>query len=194
MKVLLIPEDPKHDQYILKPLVTRLFADLGKTPRVEVLSRPRLRGVAQALDATILADVVATYPMVDLFLVLVDRDGQKERAAVAAAREAEHSGRLLVELAIEEVETWMLALHAADLEARWQDVRKEIDVKERFAHPFLKRSAPSLSPGEGRAWAMRGLGAQQWKGMCRRCPELASLEQRIGNWLTGRADSPAISV
>jgi hypothetical protein len=38
LKVLVAPEDPTLDQYVLKPIVERLFADLGKTPRVLVLS------------------------------------------------------------------------------------------------------------------------------------------------------------
>ena len=80
MKVLVIPEDPTLDQYILKPIVERLLADLGKQARVQVLSRPRLRGIAQALDATIIADIIQTYPMVDLFLIMVDRH-PKERYA-----------------------------------------------------------------------------------------------------------------
>ena len=33
MKILVIPEDPMLDQYILKPVVERLFADLGLGPR-----------------------------------------------------------------------------------------------------------------------------------------------------------------
>lgn len=86
MKVLVIPEDPTLDQYILKPVVERLFSDLGKTARVQVLSKPRLRGIAQALDPTIIADVVQTYPMVDLFLVMVDRDGDPKRPGARSAR------------------------------------------------------------------------------------------------------------
>ena len=89
MKVLVIPEDPELDQYILKPVVEKIFADFGKSPRVAVLSNPRLRGVAEALDATILADIVAKYPMNNLYLVLVDRDGERARSAVASAREKE---------------------------------------------------------------------------------------------------------
>lgn len=77
MKVLVIPEDPRLDQYILKPVVERIFADLRKSPRVTVLSNPRLRGVAEALNRDILADIVATYPMNNLFLVIVDRSMSK---------------------------------------------------------------------------------------------------------------------
>jgi hypothetical protein len=182
LKVMVVPEDPSLDQYILKPLVEQLFADLGKSPRVQILSKPRLRGVAQALNAATLADIVATYPMVDLFLVLVDRDGRTERHSEATARENEHPSRLFVCLAIEEVEVWMLALHRDALGHDWSGVRAEHHPKERFAQPFLAERAPKLDLGGGRAWAMRPLG-QKWKGVLDVCPELAELKQRLSTWL-----------
>jgi hypothetical protein len=186
VKVLVIPEDPTLDQYILKPIVARIFADLGRlSPRIQVLSNPRLRGVAQALDGEILGDIVATYPMVDLFLVLVDRDGDARRLDVARQREAEQEGRLFVCLAIEEIEVWMLAVHREALEPRWSEVRSEIHPKERFAEPFLKANAPKLDPGAGRAWAMRDLGSR-WKGVLQCCSEIEELRQRIEQWLARR--------
>ena len=53
MKVMIIPEDFQNDQYILKPLFSRLFRNIG-IPSVEVLicHNPRLRGVVdQALSS-----------------------------------------------------------------------------------------------------------------------------------------------
>jgi hypothetical protein len=182
VKVLVIPEDPKLDRYILKPVVARIFADLGKSPHIEVLPKPRLRGVAQALHRDTLSDIVATYPMVDLFLVLVDRDGDTTRQAVADAREEEHPGHLFVCLAIEEVEVWMLALHFKTLGLAWKAIRSEVHPKKRFAIPFLNERAPKLDPGEGRAWAMRELGSQ-WRGVLSRCPEIATLKRQLENRL-----------
>lgn len=183
---MVVPEDPSLDQYILKPLVERLFADLGKSVRIQVLSNPRLRGVDQALNRAKLAEVVETYPMIDLFLVLVDRDGQTGRHAEAMARENEHPNRLFVCLAIEEVEVWMLAIHRDVIGHNWTNVRAEHHPKERFAHPFLAEHAPKLDLGGGRAWAMRPLG-QKWKGVLDVCPELAELRRRVSSWLE-RAD------
>lgn len=183
MKVLVIPEDPSLDQYVLKPLVERIFAALDRSPRITILFNPRLRGVAQALDATILAEIVANYPMNDLFLVMVDRDGDESRRRRAEAREEEHPERLLVCLAIEEIEIWMLAIHHTSLKAPWRDVRSEVQLKERFAKPFLRESAPSLDPGKGRIWAMQDLGAH-WRGVLRRCPEIEELKRRIGDCLS----------
>ncbi len=181
MKVLVIPEDPALDQYILKPIVERLFADLGKTARVQVLSKPRLRGIAQALDPDIIADVVRTYPMVDLFLVMVDRDGDPKRPKGATSLEGRQP-HLFVCLAIEEIEVWMLAAHRDTLPTPWSEIRQEPHPKERFAHPFLAERAPKLDPGQGRAWAMRELGGK-WKGVLSACEELTELRQRIHGWM-----------
>jgi hypothetical protein len=186
VKVLVIPEDPILDQYILRPVVERIFSDLSKAPRVAILSRPRLRGVAEALNAAIIAKIVATYPMNDLFLVMVDRDGDETRSRIGAAREAEHQGRLFVCLAIEEVEIWMLAIHHGLLPSPWREIRTEVNVKERFAEPFLWKQVPELDPGEGRAWAMSSLGVQ-WRGVLQRCPEIAELRGRIEGWLAARS-------
>lgn len=180
MKVLVIPEDPTLDQYILKPIVERLFADWGKSPRIQILSKPRLRGITQALDPVRLADIVATYPMVDLFLVMVDRDGDMRLPERARSLEEAYP-QLLACLAIEEVEVWMLALHRESLPAPWSDIRAEVHPKERFAQPFLA-DAPKLEPGAGRSWAMRELGAR-WKGVLNVCPELDELSKRIGSRL-----------
>lgn len=185
MKVLVIPEDPTLDQYILKPIVERIFDDLGKSPRIAILSKPRLRGVAQALASSTLDLIVNRHPMVDLFLVLVDRDGDERRPGIVSQRELEHQGRLFVCLAIEEVEVWMLALHHKTRELPWKEVRAETHPKERFAQPFLEANAPRFDPGAGRYWAMRNLGAH-WKRVLQRCPELKELQQRIGEWLKGR--------
>ena len=184
---MVVPEDPTIDQYVLKPIVEQLFADLGKTPRVQVLSNPRLHGVSQALDASILADIVETNRMIDVFLVLVDRDGDdKKRPLQAKERTRQHPDRLFVCLAIEEIEVWMLALHRDVLGVPWRDVRAERDPKERFAQPFLTAQAPKLSAGGGRAWAMRELGSK-WKGVLDVCPELAELKQTLADWLSRRS-------
>jgi hypothetical protein len=182
VKVMVIPEDPTRDQYILKPVVERMFLDLGRNARVQVLSNPRIRGVAQALDAATVARVVAMYPTMDLFCVMVDRDGEPARSIEAGMREAEHPDRLMVCLAVEEVEVWMLAMHHDRLVAPWQDIRSERDPKERFAEPFLAAHAPKQSLGGGRVWAMRDLGSK-WRGVLTVCPELEELKQRLGAWL-----------
>lgn len=178
MKVVIVPEDPVLDQYILKPIVEHLMSDLGRPARVEVLRDPRVRGVSQALNREFVKRVIDENPMVDLFLLIVDRDGDLKRGSLARAREAEHSGRLLVALAVEEVEVWMLALHREALGTSWRTIRGEADPKEAYAHPFLARFARPGSLGGGRVAAMRELGGS-WRGLLDVCPELAELKSRV---------------
>jgi hypothetical protein len=125
---------------------------------------------------------------VDLFLTMVDRDGDDHgRPSRAAALEQEHPNRLLVCLAIEEVEVWMLALHRETLGTPWREIRLERNPKERFAAPFLRDHAPRPDPGTGygRSFAMREIG-QRWRGVLQVCPELAELQRRISIWLDSR--------
>lgn len=179
MKVLVIPEDPTLDQYILKPITEALFRDLGRRARVEVLQDPHLCGVDEALSSEVLQAIVAENPMVDLFLVLVDRDcnrmGNAERAA---EREAEHPRRLVTCLAEEEVEVWMLALHREALGGRWPEVRSDCDPKERYSDPFLREKGWLNEVGRGRKRAMRELPTR-WTSLLSLCPELARLRERL---------------
>ena len=189
MRVLVVPEDPVKDRYILKPVVEQIFDDLGRPKtRVDVLENPRLQGVAEALSKKILADIVegARYQMIDLFLILVDRDGEASRSHVAAEREQDHPNRLFVCLAVEEVQVWMLALHRDAIKAPWRQVRAEHHPKETFAEPFLVERAPRGNPGRGRAWAMHSLDRKAWRVLLDLCPELDNLKQKIAAVLTSR--------
>ena len=53
MRVLIIPEDPTLDQFVLTPIVQRIFTDLDIGARVEVLFDPHLSGADQALDGAV---------------------------------------------------------------------------------------------------------------------------------------------
>lgn len=183
MDVLIIPEDPRLDQHILKPVVERIFADLKVPANIRVLQDPRMRGVSQALDENVIQPVVDLYPMVDLFLVIVDRDCDRE-SNVARARtlESRIPDRLIVCLAIEEVETWMLYLHrdalGRELSAGFREVRASCDPKDEFAEPLLRKLGWTTTVGKGRKRAMRDLGAS-WSGLLRVCDELSEFRARI---------------
>jgi hypothetical protein len=181
---MIIPEDPVLDQYVLKPIVERMFEHLGRRARVQVLTSPRLQGVEQALDRGVLARVVSQYPMYDAFLLMVDRDAVESRVALASLRESEHPGRLFACLAIEEVEVWMLALHRERLGVPWRDVRADRDPKERYAAPLLRELAPRMPLGGGRVRAMASLGQKEWRSLLLLCPELGELQNRLSAWLS----------
>ena len=61
-------------------MIQAMFAAAGK-PRaiIEICSDPRLRGVQRALDWAEIEAILDQYPMVELFLLIVDRDGQAGR-------------------------------------------------------------------------------------------------------------------
>ena len=181
MKVLVIPEDQTHDQYIIKPVIEALFADLQLPARVNVLPEPRLRGYTQALDPDMIGGIVRDNPMEDLFLLLVDRDCDRNHAeAKAAAIQKEHATKLICCLAIQEIEVWMLALHADSLDAPLSEIRRHCDPKERWAEPLLKRLGMD-GPGAGRKKAMRALQGQ-WRSLRDRCNELKSLQDQVDVW------------
>ncbi len=178
MRVLIIPEDQALDQYILRPVVEAMLRDAEIPGRVDVLPEPRLRGTGMALDAGVIAAIVAQNPMVELFLLIVDRDCDRDgNKAQAAAREAEHQGRLLACVAWQEVEVWMLALHAERLSAPWRVVREHCDPKEEWADPLLDALGRG-GPGRGRKHAMRAL-AGNWRSLRQRCPELQALQEAV---------------
>lgn len=180
MKVLIIPEDQELDRYIVQPVVEALFQDLGKNRvQVSVLPEPRLRGINEALNSERLAGIIRDNPMVDLFLLIVDRDcnreGNEERVA---ARVAAHPDKLIGCLAVQEVEVWMLALH---LDSGFSEVRRHCDPKEKWAEPLLGHLGTD-GPGKGRKKAMRALTGK-WRGLSARCEELGALQQHIRDWL-----------
>jgi hypothetical protein len=125
--------------------------------------------------------------MVDLFLVMVDRDcnrhGNEERAA---AREQEHPGKLLACLAVQEVEVWMVALHREALDVPWKDLRADCDPKERYADPLLRQLSSPTAVGHGRKQAMREI-APRWNALVQRCEELARLRERLKEWVASHA-------
>ena len=190
MKVLIIPEDQHLDRYIAKPVIEALFADLGRPARIDVLPEPRLRGASEALDKGVVDAIVAENPMVDLFLLVVDLDCDREgHAARAAERQREHSKKLLACLAQHELEVWMLALYKEQLrtefDGSFSQIREECDPKERWAEQLLEDLGTG-SPGGGRKSAMKKL-AGNYRSLRDTCVEIRDLEGKIRAWLAARA-------
>jgi len=53
MNVLIIPEDFRKDQYILKPIIEKMLAHMGLRARVRVYTDPKLGGVGEALTRSV---------------------------------------------------------------------------------------------------------------------------------------------
>jgi hypothetical protein len=186
MRVLIIPEDPTLDRYVVQPIVERIFHDLGRTARVEVLTDPHLSGVEQALDSKVVAGILEDNRMIDLFLLVVDRDcDRRGDTNKAITRQQEHPDKLVAALALEELEVWALAPHRAELPNSWSQVRSECDPKERYSDPFVESKGWLATVGKGRKKAMRDLG-NAWAGVLSVCPEIAALKSAIQKWLSTR--------
>ena len=173
MKVLIIPEDFRKDLYILKPIFERLFRSIGKRrARIEVCLDPLLGGDVEALKSDRLSEIVGLYPMTDIFVLCVDRDGREGRRHRLDEIEAKFgvAAQLLAENAWEEIETWVLAGVDLPNEWTWTNVRAEIHVKEVYFEPPAAQRGLSDSPGGGRKplaeEAARRIGAIRQK-----CPK-----------------------
>lgn len=178
--MLVVPEDPRNDRYILDPLVVRVLAECGKpNARVTVLTDPRAEGYEHAKQ--LLKDrVLATYSHQHLVLFLPDADG-KDRSGTFEELEAlaHRTGvHLLCCAAVQEVEAWLLAGHTEKLDRPWNEVRNDVSVKENVFVPFLERYGDRRRAGGGRDTLMKEtLG--NYRGLTDRCPELRELENRI---------------
>ena len=174
MNVLLIPEDFRNDQHVLKPLFVELFRTIGRPrARIDVLRDPLLGGVGEATKSRRLAEIVETYRgMTDVFILCVDRDGVEGRRRRLDEIESEFDNdpRFLAENAWEEIETWALAGLDLPRDWRWADVRAEVHVKERYFEVLVKRRGLAGTGGDGRKQLGRE-AARRIDAIRRKCPE-----------------------
>ncbi|CAH2572549.1 hypothetical protein PA905_21080 [Planktothrix agardhii CCAP 1459/11A] len=192
MKVLVIPEDFRKDQYMLKPIIKAMMSHLGKTKaQVQVCQDPLLGGVNEALKLENILAIIEQYRgKADLFILCVDRDGKEGRKQALNKLEQEaakiltsRQSLLLVENAWQEIEVWVLAGYDLPSEWKWQEVRREEHPKERYFIPLAKQQNLLETPGEGRK-IMAEKAAGNYKRLQQLCPEdLLNLEQRIKDWL-----------
>ncbi|MFM2042588.1 MAG: hypothetical protein RLY86_1164 [Pseudomonadota bacterium] len=174
MRVVVIPEDFRKDQYILKPLFQALFRHLGKpSTTVVVCIDPLLQGVTEAMKPDRLEEVFDRHAgMADLFILCVDRDGDPGRRARLAGLERRFGqGRVfLAENAWEELETWVLAGLTLPKEWAWKDVRSAVDVKERYFDRLVRdRKLAQTADGGRRALGKEAAGSIP--AICRKCPD-----------------------
>jgi hypothetical protein len=178
--VLVVPEDPVNNGYILRPLVTRMLEACGKSNAiVDVLANPRTKGYEHA-KSLLRGPLLDRYQHKDLLLFLVDADG-KDREPEFRSLESEANDRgvdLRCCAAQQEVEIWLLAGHRAHLVGEWQEVRGEVSLKERIFKPFLAAHGDPKRAGGGRDLLMKHT-LSHYRTLLHLCPELAELERQI---------------
>jgi hypothetical protein len=176
--VLVIPEDPTKDQYILKPLVEKICEEAGLTAQVEVCKDPNFHGISGAMDADRLnREVIARYSMVKLFLLIVDRDGVSNRGVAAQHLQdtlsfslRDNGKRFFVTLAWQEVEIFILAGHDLGGIGEWREIRNDPDVKNTYFKTLVTREKTADYPYEGRKKLMAAAIAN-FKRILTLCPE-----------------------
>jgi hypothetical protein len=187
--VLVIPEDFRKDQYMLKPIIKAMMEKLGKPKaKVVVCKDPLLGGVEQALKWERIEEIINRYKMVDLFLLCVDRDGKENRKnsldkIEQSAKNILQNKCLVSENAWQEIEVWVLAGHDLPPDWNWQQIRQEVHPKEMYFIPFADRRSLLNSPGEGRK-ILAEEAAKKYDRIRQLCPEdIANLETKISSWI-----------
>lgn len=179
--MLIILEDPTYDRYIVQPVVKRLLADINKpNVRVDVLMDPRMRGVSSVFARPNWEKILRKYPMIDVFVVIVDRDcvqGRDEKLASLRSWLHQRAARSVGVLAIEEVEVWLLAGHVDRLPASWKKVRSDCNPKEAFYEPFVESQQVRGVAGGRRDLMQQTL--RNLRGLMKRCPEISELRAEL---------------
>ena len=186
--VLVICEDHRRDALIAKPLVERLLDEAGRPrSKVEVCRNPHLAGSGDCLKADRLEQVLRSHPMVHLFLLLVDRDGDSKRRETLDTFETLFTTRLtagrwfLGEAAWQELEIFVLAGHPTCASWSWKAMREEVHLKETYFAQLVKEQGYDAGrfPHEGRKPLMQA-ALSNWKSIMSRCPEdLGALLERL---------------
>ncbi len=191
MNVLVIPEDFRKDQYMLKPLIQAMLNAVGQNyANVRVCQDPLLGGISEALKEERLQEIIERYDWkVDLFILCVDRDGIASRKDVVLPRLEEFARQKIrgdhaffAENAWQELEVWVVAGHNFLSGWQWREIRAEIDPKERFFAPLVVSRGLQDTPGEGRK-ILAEEAAGRYSRIRQLCPEVGELEQRIQAWI-----------
>lgn len=180
-QVLVIPEDPTYNGYILQPIVERMLVELGKpNAHVVILTNPKLNGYAHAVSA-IRGDLIDRYRHFHLWLFLPDGDCASNLEGLESEL-AEKGVHLLCCAAVPEVEAWLLAGQRDELSLSWQEVRSHRRLKEDIFEPFLAQFGDNRSPGGGRERLVCET-LSNYRGLLSVCPELDDLESRLRTFL-----------
>ena len=172
MRVLIIPEDFRNDQHILKPIFSRLFESLGiSRARIIICQDPLLGGIGESLKLERMEEILEDYSgMIDIFILCVDRGGVIVRRT-QLDRIEEIADNFFAENAWEEVETWVLAgLDDLPPSWSWRTVRAEISVKEVYFEELARMRGVEDEPGGGRK-ALAEEAARNLRAIRQKCRE-----------------------
>jgi hypothetical protein len=181
-RVLVIPEDPKGDAFILKPLVAKVM-ELAQKRRadVRICHVPNFGGYGGLLSfERVKTEVLNRYQDVDLFLIFADRDGDPGRDIATEnlrnklQNHLDENGRsdqkVLCELARQEVEVFPLAGHPASKNWPWQEIRSDPHVKDSWFRK-LAIEVGTIRLVDGGRGVLMSAAMKNWSRIKSRCPE-----------------------
>ncbi len=179
VRVLVIPEDPTLNGYVLKPLVEMVLAEAGKrTAKVTVLTNPRVRGYDEAVKV-VRKDLASRYSFMELWLFFPDADRASDDAMRNLEADLRQQGiTLLCCPAQPEVEVYACAAYREEIRGSWAEARSNPRFKETVFEPLLQAQGDRRRPGHGRG-AMTEKSIARRRRFFRLCPEIAELRDRI---------------
>lgn len=186
-RVLVIPEDFRKDEPLLKPVLEKMLEACGRRAKLRICKDPLLGGVREALKWQRIQEILDRYRgMVDCFLLIVDRDGEAGRTKSLAALEKEAArflgaeNRFFAENAWQEVEVWALAgLTDLPRSWAWKTVRGEANAKEVYFETYVREKGLTAEPFGGRL-RLGQVAAQNYPRIRRLCAEdVGALESRL---------------
>lgn len=179
-EILVIPEDPTNNGYILRPLFSALLRRIGKpNARVRVLTDPRAQGFSHAVK--LLEEILPDrWRHIQPWVFVPDAD----RANESAMRELEERSlrrgiRLITCIAQPELEIYACFARRKSLPLRWQELRQHTHFKEDVFQKLI--SDGGVDPrgaGGGRAQLIKESIAEL-ESMIQLCPGLHLLSERL---------------
>lgn len=177
-KVLVIPEDPTYNGYLLKPLVERLLSESGKPKaQVLVLRDPKAGGFSDACDLVQSGRLRERYGYYDLWLFLPDGDQVRVLQTLEDGI-VDQKARLIASYLTPEVEVTLIAGHPNADTTGWEAKKQHPQFKEAIFVPFLAEYGNPTAPGAGREKLMRE-ALQNYQRIKQLVPEVADLELRL---------------
>lgn len=180
-KVLVIPEDPQNNGYILRPFVQRILEEAEYPARdVTILSDPRPTGFHEAMRIIKSPELAQRWGrFARLWLFVPDADLADADAMQWLEAELSTLGiTLFCCPAIPELEAWLLAGSDHQWTDSWRVMRGSTRFKEHYAEPFIASFGNASAPGGGRG-DLAAKALRNWSRVVSRCDEIGRLVERL---------------
>jgi hypothetical protein len=186
VKIAIACENPRYDQYIIRPVIEALLRHLGKgRARVTVITDPATTSYENLLAEA--CDILERYaPVATAVIFVADTDcedgspGRKNKALRLrnAVNACEGSSKAICVTAIQEVEVWAIWGARDRIRDSWDEIRAECDPKEAYFQPLLTEDDQRRADG-GRSRLMSDSLAGGWQSLRTGCDELLELEESL---------------